>query len=130
MPSEFDILAANIIAPSLMEVHAETKGVIFRGLGENKGDLVIDAIVGQVTTNREIVDEGRRETRRHVEEVEIRLVPIEVPLNTAVQVPSLGSTEWTVERVQNNQSLMSVWMYRSEASQIQRANLERGVRNQ
>lgn len=53
MPSEFDILAGDIIAPSLMGVHAETKGVIFRGLGQSDGDLVVDAIVDRLRSQRE-----------------------------------------------------------------------------
>lgn len=127
--SQHDYLMREFATPVLMEYHGTKAAVVLRGLGDDLGDVVVDAIIGQVLTNREMVDEGRRETRRHVEEVEIRLVPIDLPLNTAVQIPSLGETEWTVERVQDNQSLMSVWLYRGQVSQMQRTGLERGVRN-
>lgn len=128
MPSEFDILNADIVAPSLMDVFAEEKAVIFRGLGENRGDLVVSAIVHDVTFSRETVDEGRRESRVNVEEVEIRILAMDVPLSTPVFIPSLGEPQWTIDRKQSGTAMISIWLYRSAPTQKQRANLERGVR--
>lgn len=51
--SQHDYLMRELATPVLMEYHGTKAAVVLRGLGENDGDLVVDAIVDRLRSQRE-----------------------------------------------------------------------------